>query len=224
MTIRMPFEDPVGLTPWERMVESGSKALSRLFRHPNVAGWTWYRWVATNPLKSPRNCGLVDGDDECHPWNVEGLTLLNPHAERIRAEADATRWGPCDGAAGRLVITLQHACTTPGFDRAAMNKVVFGVVCEDGRVEPGLHGYGTEGDAKDAGSTDGCLAVRVDLRFTDEVFRRGTGKARYEITFDRRAGELLRGTYKGTHEGQDVSGEAYGWLEGGPLTDTEKRK
>ena len=45
--------------------------------------------------------------------------------------------------------------------------------------------------AGEAGSADGCLAIRADVRFTDEVFRRGTGQPGYEVRFERRAGELL---------------------------------
>lgn len=213
MTIRMPFEDPVGLTAAERMIESGSRALLRVFRHPNVVGWTWYRWIGENPLRSPRNCGLVDENDDAHPWNVRGLTLLHPHAEGVRIEADRATTTGVECFDGCLVVVLQRASFADRGARRNAQKVVFGVECVSGRVAETLAGYGLRGRVCEGRFEADTLRFRVELAFTGEVFRRGVGEGRYdvELTADR-AGHLT-GAYRGTLNGEELSGPVSAWRE-----------
>lgn len=213
MTIEMPFEDPVGLTAAERMVESGSRALLRVFGHPNVAGWTWYRWISDNPLRSPRNCGLVDENDDPHPWNVRGVTLLHPHAERVRIEADRAPTTGVERFDGRLVVVLRKASLAERGARRSAQKVVFGVECAGGRLAETLAGYGVLGRVREGRFQAGALRFLVELAFTDEVFHRGAGEARYDVDLTADRAGHLTGTYRGTLNGEELTGPASAWRE-----------
>jgi hypothetical protein len=216
MTVRAPFEEPCGWTPDERMAENGAQAILRVWRHPNVVGFTWYRWVAENRLNSPRNCGLVNERDEPQPWNVDAFALLHGHVERTRAEAESAPETDCAGVQGAIVVTLAHASVGDGARGRRASKVVLGIRREDGRLLSALTGYGVEGSVRPAaGSTAaGRLAFHADVTFTQEVFPRGSGSGGYDVVLDRRRGAVLYGGYRGVCNGVAVEGRAVGWADG----------
>ncbi len=212
MTIEMPFEDPVGLTSTDRMIVSGSKALRRVFRHPNVAGWTWYRWISDSPMHSPRSCGLVFEDDELHPWNVPGLSLLQPHAEHDRVAAAAAATTPVNPFEGRLAIVLQAGALQRRSGQHHPVKVVFGATVRMG-VDTAVSGYGVAGTVHDVCFADGQLSLIVDLTFSDVLFAPPVGSAAYRIVLTGEHAGHLTGHYEGHHSGEPFAGDVSAWRE-----------
>lgn len=60
--------------------QKGEAALRKVFTHPGVVGYTWYRW---NHEKG----GLVDHADNPHEENIAVLKKLNAESETIRRAA-----------------------------------------------------------------------------------------------------------------------------------------
>lgn len=78
--------EPAGLPREQRMIIKGRTALERTFTHPAVVGYTWYRWVETDPKRvRPWLYGLVHMDDEPNTLTIDALRETNNRAERIRA-------------------------------------------------------------------------------------------------------------------------------------------
>ncbi len=74
------------------MVAKGTVSLEKLFTHPGVVGYTWYRWVnkstpdgfaQKNPGKQFIGDGLVTLDDETNHLHADPLTKINERAEDI---------------------------------------------------------------------------------------------------------------------------------------------
>lgn len=73
-----------------RMLERGPKSLERVFTHPGVVGYNWYRWVNTPGGEPPYTVGLVNQDDTEGAHNL-ALTKTHAKLERIRIEAGSKR-------------------------------------------------------------------------------------------------------------------------------------
>ncbi|MBC8102895.1 MAG: hypothetical protein H7Z41_09940 [Cytophagales bacterium] len=70
-----------------RMLEKGRAALEKAIRHPQLVGFTWYRWVDKADFVPPISYGLVSVADEP---NTVHLGIL----EGVNAQADALHQQP----------------------------------------------------------------------------------------------------------------------------------
>jgi hypothetical protein len=84
--VRSPMpNEPAGYSREQRMLTKGRAALERVFTHPGVVGYTWYRWVETGlDRKPPFMYGLVHVDDQPNTATIDVLREINARAERIR--------------------------------------------------------------------------------------------------------------------------------------------
>jgi hypothetical protein len=67
--------------------EMGPKALARAFEHPNLAGYTWYRWVQKAHPTRGTSYGLVQFDDTLNTLNSELLREVHPRIDSIVGDA-----------------------------------------------------------------------------------------------------------------------------------------
>lgn len=207
MSISLPFEPAAGLTMEERTFYTGERYLKRLFLHPRVAGWTWYRFVTTNRLHSFRNCGMVNHEDEVQPFNYRNLRAITAHAEPSRVDRDHTPPLAASLEDGDYTLLLQGSSASEG--RARVNKLVCGIRVRNGRIDAHLYGYGLQGRVIPLED----FRFTIEGAFTEVVFPRGQGPFAAEVHMEHRKGEHFTGTYKGRWSGRDLSGEASAWRE-----------
>lgn len=80
-------EPDLGLGEDERIRRKGREALERAFTHPQIVGYTWYRWVHRFENMDKAHYGFVNLEDELNRFNLELLQEIHPRLEAIAAGA-----------------------------------------------------------------------------------------------------------------------------------------
>lgn len=205
MSIELPFEPEAGLTLDERRIYTGERYLKKLFLHSRVAGWTWYRWVTTNRLRSFRNCGIINHEDVFQTFNAEPLHAITAHAHPSRAQWDHTPEVDASLEDGDYTLHLQGSSASEG--KARIGKVVCGFTIKDGQVAPSLSGYGLKGTVK----LESGFVLTIEGEFTEVVFRRGQGRFEMKVQLTQRKGDHFSGRHQSHWMGRDLSGIASAW-------------
>lgn len=78
-------DDPsLGVGELERVRRKAAEALERAFTHPNLVGYTWYRWVQKHHDPERFHYGLVGTDDQINRFNAALFSQCHPRLESIK--------------------------------------------------------------------------------------------------------------------------------------------
>ncbi len=74
-----------GASPTSVVLDRGRAALERAISHPQLVGYTWYRWVDKASFVPPMSYGLVSVQNNPNQTNLSVLQTVHARAEAIHA-------------------------------------------------------------------------------------------------------------------------------------------
>ncbi len=210
--IPAPFEKP-DTTPGERMYAKGRTNLHRVFEHPGIVGYTWYRWVhnGSGPSADPtlETGGLVNHKDEPWPRNIEALKVLNAEAESIRLAAARPHAAL---AAGRFTLTLPGGRWSARGDAVTTARSTIGLTLAAGKPAGDLTGDAITGRLVESQVSPDEIRLVLDVTYGTARFQALEGKGHYTVTV-RPLARHYEGWFQGEFAGKKVEGPAYLWPE-----------
>jgi len=79
------YDPPVSeMSVEDRVATVGPATLERAATHPQLVGYTWYRWVQRRREDPPIQYGLVDSEDRVDPFNAKHLAHINARLDAVR--------------------------------------------------------------------------------------------------------------------------------------------
>ena len=130
MFIHEPFEPNIGYTPNNRMWQNGMSNLLRASSHPNLIGWTWYRWVSNK--RGRREDGIVGVKNNEIVTNTSVHARLNARTTGYRVAHDTTASKAPTLPSGAYVVNLIDAVFV---NPKLQESITFGFTIEDGVAE-----------------------------------------------------------------------------------------
>jgi hypothetical protein len=203
--VRNPIEPPGGLGRWERNELRQRTSIDRLFSHPGVVGYTFYKWKGQPPQIA----------------RVRWLTEANQRALAIAAAWDRAPLAAQKPLNGQVFVTLATGWATtrnlPSPDPKAQPSLMIergpihlGLVC-DGQWDEKVWGNGIRGQIVALQSDRVRCRLAISIEAIPGMFTSARGQAQYQIDLVRNDTQL-EGTFSGTSNGQKVTGRAIGYL------------
>ncbi len=211
---RNPIEPPGGYDPTTRQKIRGDEALNRIFSHPGVLGYTFYRWHG-----KPDKLWFNDEPQ---------FQIINPLRQaNYRAVSMATSWDkppqiehqPLQGQIFLTLLggkaTIQTLKPARNEDQASLriikNYLVLGLVCRNNQWDKQVYGDGIKGEMINSQMNDNTYKLTLKIQTFPTILSNIKAEANYQLTLVRNQTKL-EGTFTGIYNKQSVSGRAIAYV------------
>ena len=206
MFIREPFEPNIGYTPNDRMLRNGMSNLLRASSHPNLVGWTWYRWVSNK--RGRREDGVVGVHNNEIEINTSVHARINARTLVYRAASDAGAINTPQLSDGDYVVILNDALFV---NDKVQESLVFGFRIKEGQPFKHIEGFSCDGKVVAITTDKDELIIKVGINLVPSRFSKEQGSAEYTIRLNQQKFGHSKGTFSGTNKNHAMKGSASIW-------------
>ncbi|EAZ91494.1 hypothetical protein [Crocosphaera chwakensis] len=210
---RNPIEPPGGYEPETRQKIKATETMNRIFSHPEVLGYTKYRWHGK-------------GDKL---WDNQPIfNIINPLRQaNYRAVSIATFWDQPpqkdhQPLKGQVFVTLLDSQINkkilkpakiedkPSF-KISRNHLAIGLVCDNDQWQARVYGDGIKGEVINSNIEGNNYQLTIKIETFPTLFNDTKAEANYQLNLVRHQTKL-EGIFTGTYNQEKVTGRAIAYI------------